>query len=267
MAQTVPNTRRGVLHPEEGASRFTVTTVPPGPGLAAYVEYHWIVRWDVTGRPPYEQQVLSHPNVHLVFEEPGPLVYGVMRGVFTRRLIGAGQVHGVRFLPGAFRSFTSGPVRELTDRILPATGPFGPQAADLCPRILASADTDTMVALVENHLLTRIPAHPDPQTAHVAAMVEAMTADRTMIRVEQAADRFDISPRTLQRLFAEYVGVSPKWVLRRARLQEAAQRADNGTADWAALAADLGYADQSHLTRDFTAVVGVPPAQYRRGPR
>ena len=69
--------------------------------------------------------------------------------------------------------------------------------------------------------------------------------------------------RRLQRLFAEYTGVSPKWVMRRARLHDAAQRADGGgEVDWALLAADLGYADQAHLTRDFTATIGVPPALY-----
>jgi AraC-like DNA-binding protein len=54
--------------------------------------------------------------------------------------------------------------------------------------------------------------------------------------------------------------------MRRARLHEAAERADRGDAvDWAALSADLGYADQAHLTRDFTATIGVPPARYRCG--
>jgi AraC-like DNA-binding protein len=33
--------------------------------------------------------------------------------------------------------------------------------------------------------------------------------------------------------------------------------------DWAALAADLGYADQAHLTRDFTAALGMPPSRFR----
>jgi AraC-like DNA-binding protein len=55
------------------------------------------------------------------------------------------------------------------------------------------------------------------------------------------------------------------WVMRRARLHEAALRAEaDGSAavDWAALAVDLGYADQAHLTRDFTATLGVPPTRY-----
>ena len=76
-----------------------------------------------------------------------------------------------------------------------------------------------------------------------------------------------MTPRTLQRLFADYVGVSPKWVMRRARLHEAAERADSGEpVDWAALASDLGYADQAHLTRDFTVTIGVPPARYAAAP-
>jgi AraC-like DNA-binding protein len=258
---------RGVLHPAQGAGRFTVETVPPGPALAPYVEYHWIVRWDVTGRPPYDSRVLSHPNVHLAFEPRGPLVYGVIRGVYTRRLVDAGQVHGVRFLPGGFRPFADGPVQAFTDRVLPAAEVFGAEADALCPRVLACVETRDMVALVEEFLTARLPEEPDPQAVQIASFIREMTTDHALIRVEQAAARFEVTPRTLQRLFAEYVGVSPKAVLRRARLHEAAQRADNGSVDWAALAADLGYSDQAHLTRDFTAVVGVPPSRYARGER
>jgi AraC-like DNA-binding protein len=70
------------------------------------------------------------------------------------------------------------------------------------------------------------------------------------------------SPRALQRLFREYVGVTPKWVLRRLRLQEAAERMADGTGDWAALALDLGYFDQAHFINDFRRVVGRSPAEY-----
>jgi AraC-like DNA-binding protein len=81
--------------------------------------------------------------------------------------------------------------------------------------------------------------------------------------VDQLAAATGLTTRSLQRLFADYVGVSPKWVMRRARLHEAAGRADSGEpVDWAELAADLGYADQAHLTRDFTVTIGVSPVRY-----
>jgi len=94
-------------------------------------------------------------------------------------------------------------------------------------------------------------------------LVERIRADRTVRRVADLARAEGLSVRALQRLFAAYVGVSPKWAILRYRLHEAMEVA--GTRrdlDWAGLAADLGYADQAHLARDFTATVGLPPAAY-----
>jgi AraC-like DNA-binding protein len=109
---------------------------------------------------------------------------------------------------------------------------------------------------------------PDPVAEQAAGLVGRIAADPGLLRVAQLAEVSGLSERRLQRLFAEYVGVSPKWVMRRARLHEAALRVEaDGPAsvDWGALAADLGYADQAHLTRDFTATLGVPPSRYAAG--
>ena len=82
-------------------------------------------------------------------------------------------------------------------------------------------------------------------------------------RVDELSAASGLTARTLQRLFANYVGVSPKWVMRRARLHEAANAPTaESQIDWACLASDLGYADQAHLTRDFTVTIGVPPTRY-----
>lgn len=49
----------------------------------------------------------------------------------------------------------------------------------------------------------------------------------------------------------------------RYRLHEVTRRLDDRLAiDWAALAVELGYADQAHLTRDFAAIFGEPPTRY-----
>lgn len=77
-----------------------------------------------------------------------------------------------------------------------------------------------------------------------------------------------MSLRQLQRLFREYVGVSPKWVIQRYRLLDAAERVAAGTTiDWADLSLDLGYADQAHFIRDFKKLVGRSPAEYARSVR
>ena len=252
----------GVLHAAAAATRFRLARHDPPADLATFVDYCWVVRWDLRGEPPHEQSILPHPNVHLAFEATGTGVFGVDRKIFTRRLAGAGKVLGIRFRPGGFRPFYSDPIFTLNDRVVPARAIFGPAADRAGEAVMDAASDDAMIARAADLLRDAHP-EPDPATDQVAAVVTRITTDPGLRRVAQLADVCGIPERKLQRLFAEYVGVSPKWVMRRARLHEAALRADaGGVVDWAVLAADLGYADQAHLTRDFTATIGVPPSRY-----
>jgi AraC-like DNA-binding protein len=253
---------RGVLRPGLAARRFTLDRYQPSAALAPFAEYHWVLRWDLRGQPPHEQTILPHPNVNLSFEASGAAIYGVDRRLFTRCLRGRGQVLGVRFRAGGFRPFWGAPVSQLTDRVVPAARLFGPAAESARQAVMAADSDASMVCAAEGMLLSVLPA-PDPLGAQVASLVGRIVADPSLRRVDQLASASGMTVRSLQRLFADYVGVSPKWVMRRARLHEAAARADSGElVDWAELAADLGYADQAHLTRDFTATIGVPPTRY-----
>ncbi len=96
----------------------------------------------------------------------------------------------------------------------------------------------------------------------VRNLVEQIMEDRNITRVEQIAAMMGMNLRSLERLFAKYVGISPKWVIQRYRLQEAARLLAEGRETASALAADLGYFDQAHFIRDFKSVLGLTPAMY-----
>ena len=256
----------GVLHAETAATRFTLSRHAPPDDLAPFLDYWWVVRWDLRGQPPHEQEILPHPNVTLAFEASGAGVFGVDRSIFKRRLTGLGKGLGVRFRPGGFRPFYGKSIATLNDRVIPARQVFGPAADEACAAVMAPDAGDAAMVAAAEALLRGFGAVPDPVAAQVAGLVERISADTGLRRVAALAEVSGLPERRLQRLFAEYVGVSPKWVIRRARLLEAARRADAGDAvDWAALALALGYADQAHLTRDFTATLGVSPARYAAG--
>ena len=119
-----------------------------------------------------------------------------------------------------------------------------------------------MIGYAEALLCSVLPER-DPLAEQVAELVSRITADPGLRRVDHLSAVSGMTARSLQRLFADYVGVSPKWVMRRARLHEAAERADSGEpVDWASLASDLGYADQAHLIHYFTITIGVSPTRY-----
>jgi AraC-like DNA-binding protein len=105
----------------------------------------------------------------------------------------------------------------------------------------------------------------DETVGVVGGIIERIGADRTINRVDELCTQVGLGERALQRLFSDYVGVSPKWVIRRFRLHDAASRlAKAEDVNLTTLAQDLGYADQAHFTRDFKAIVGRSPSDYRR---
>jgi len=257
---------RGVLRPALAAERFTLARFEPPPALAPFVDFCWILRWDLRGQPPHEQTILPHPNVNLGFEASGAAIYGVDRRLFTRSLEGQGKALGIRFRPGGFRPFWGAPVSHLTNQVIPAARVFADAAEGARERIMEVAAGDAQMAGHAEALLLSVRPDPDPAAEEAAALVTLIIGDPALRRVDQLAQACGLTLRSLQRLFADYVGVSPKWVMRRSRLHEAARRADSGDpVDWAQLAADLGYSDQAHLTRDFTANLGVSPTRYSSG--
>jgi AraC-like DNA-binding protein len=221
----------------------------PSPALAPWVERYWEARWAYP--EPYRQKIVPYPNVQLSFGADRADVNGVVSGHQFKLLDGENHVFGVAFRPGCFRPFLGAAVATIADRVLPATEVFGPDLP---------ADPD--VPAIEAFLLPRLP-EPDPRVTEAAAAVELVVSTPALTRVETLADECGVSVRGLQRMFAEYVGIGPKWVIRRYRLREVTERmAAGGEIDWAGLAVDLGYADQGHFIRDFKKMFGEPPTWY-----
>jgi AraC-like DNA-binding protein len=201
----------------------------------------------------------------VVLDRGALAIAGVGRERFTYAFTGEGRVFGTKFRPGAFLPFLGRPVSALTDVTLPAARLWGPSADALAASL--TGPVPELVARMEAFLRERRP-EPDPQVAVVGRIVAALLHDREVTRVEDIVERFGIPARTLQRLFGRYVGVSPKWVLRRYRLHEAAARlAEERDRPWAEVAAELGYFDQSHFIRDFGAAIGLTPAAYAQACR
>jgi AraC-like DNA-binding protein len=265
MAAPAPGHARAVLHNPVAGTAFWLHRFAPVPVLAPFVEVYWTVRWDLRGQPPQEQRVLPHPVVHLVVGRGRPAIQGPITGHFTQPLRERGRAVGAAFRPGGFHPYLRRPVAELTDRRFPVEEILDWIDPDELERTVFAAPGDAgMAAALEAALKPRVPQR-DPVAEEVGRYVATVAADATITRVERLAERLDLSVRSTQRLFERYVGVGPKRVIRRYRLHEAAQRVAQGAdQNWAELARALGYSDQAHFTRDFTALVGTSPARYAK---
>jgi AraC-like DNA-binding protein len=83
------------------------------------------------------------------------------------------------------------------------------------------------------------------------------------VAISQLAEAFSLSTRSIQDICRRALGVSPKWLIRCFRLQDALARLGTGAGmSLSALAQDLGCFDQVHFTRDFKTITGVSPGRY-----
>ena len=256
-----------ILDPARAGEQLVVGRAAPPATLAPFVDYFWWVRWHA--QPAYTSQVLPAPVVHLSAEwRDGAarlLVNGVQRHRFERRLEGRGHVVAAAFRPGCFRPLLGGPVSALTARTLPAEEVLGVDDRAPAARLLEPGVGEEEMVRVLGGWLEDLDPRPDPLAVELAALVTAAERDPALTRADRLADLAGVSLRTLQRQFSAYVGIGPKWVVQRCRLLDVAAAVHSGEpVDWAELAARLGFVDQSHLSRAFTAVIGRPPATYAR---
>ncbi len=268
---------RGVLHAaEDRGSAFFHQRLAPSPELAPFVQHFWYVQWDLRGAAPSTAETLPHPSSYLVFEHDlerptdDPSVHsraeiaGVTSGKFSRTMEGHGRVFGLKFQSGGLRPFLQSSVSMLTDRVVPAAEVFGPDILLLATQLRALDSPEIMATIATDYFARRLPER-DTNAELSRTLVNAILHDPTILSVETISRLSGLSIRSLQRLFKEYVGVSPKWVIRRFRLHELLERLHSGEAmDGAQLALDLGYADQAHLINDFRKLAGSPPTLYLR---
>jgi AraC-like DNA-binding protein len=206
--------------------------------------------------------VISFPALNLVVENGLVGLAGPTTRADHTDLTGSGWAIGALLRPAAVPAFTADP-GSLRD----AYDPF--EAPDLYAGIEAAMANDTAdgrTAAAERFSAWLAARAGEPgEEALLANRLVELAEDTAVRRVGTLAEQLAVSERTLQRLARTYIGLSPAALIRRRRLQEAAERIrDDPDADLAALATELGYTDQAHLTNEFGRVLGFTPAGYRR---
>lgn len=258
---TGTNDRRGVLYPAELPS---FTRIPAPADLREQVRWIWIPRWDLAPGQVSRQKILPFPASNLVITATGVALVGPTTGLSHRKLSGSGWAVGVLLRLAAAGSLQSD-LSECRDSEVAVKAPELHRlvTSAMCQHDRGVGHEHAVAACttwMRNHL-------PTPGKAGLLAntMEQLIASDRSIIRVEQVAERLDTSIRSVQRLAQRYIGLPPLSIIRRYRLQEAAQQLrDDPSLTITTVAASLGYADHAHLTRDFQSVLGVAPTAYRR---
>ncbi|MGO3041515.1 helix-turn-helix domain-containing protein [Ancrocorticia populi] len=257
-----PITSRGVLYP---AGLPSFHREPVTGDLAAFVRWFWIPEWDIEPGRTSRQHLIGFPACNLIVEDSVTGISGPTTRASYRDLTGKGWAVGALLRPAA--------VPVLVDDLALARDAYlSMEYPDLSSAVKAAMNTqapakvryDAAISAFTGWLMQHVGA-PSDEALLANRMVEVAESDSRVLTVTDLAAELSISTRSLQRLAAKYVGVSPSALIRRRRLQEAAEQLRrNPDFDLTVLAHQFGYADHAHLTNDFQTSLGFTPSAYRR---
>jgi len=253
---------------------FDFRSVVPEAPLSTVVESVWYAR----GTVPYDRERIAPTGSTVavivlgdaIIETPDdgqgtPLRTdrGFIIGPHDRPVINepTGETHafgiittpvGCEAVFGVPPSRLRGAVAELTD-VWPPASELRATLADLDP----PAALAHLVDVLGRHAAVDLPGRD--RIARVVAMLEA---DPVRSIAEVAAD-LGVSHGYLDRQFGEIVGLSPRRFARLIRMRRLLERLDvRADNPWTAIAAELGWFDQSHFIRDFKRHTGTTPNRY-----
>lgn len=277
----------------DAGSTLRYVEYAPGALFAHRVECYWSISAEAAA--PTANRVLPDGCADLIVGiagQPGPVAVGTMRTALVHPVAGAVDLFGVRFRPGGSAAVLGLPLAELTDRRVPLDALWGREAArlqDILPQAatgngphLAAA---SRIARLESLLLGRLARAGERWAADerlVRAAVALLRQSRGGASVREVAAGLGVGERRLERAFDAAVGIGPKALARVLRLRRVVRAVDRapaggrgpargagaGRPTWSGIAALAGYADQSHLIREFRALAGLTPARWaaeRRG--
>lgn len=163
----------------------------------------------------------------------------------------------IRFRPGGATSFFSFSARSMRDQRLPLDTIWrSSEVADLVDELSDRDDLPGRLDLLMSRL--RVRERTPPGADRVLAAARLMRS----LTVEQTASALGVSRQHLSRLSLEHVGVSPKRLARILRFREATNAVRSGSSPLADLAVAAGYADQSHMNRDFREFAGTAASRF-----
>ncbi|MGH8125830.1 MAG: helix-turn-helix domain-containing protein [Bryobacteraceae bacterium] len=251
-----------ILFDQAGAGARTATMFAAPPSLRPFVEHFWTQR-DVSPSIDQPWRIPPDANPYLIFT----VLESASRELRTRcMLVGPcssfldipvrGRVFtcGVRLRPGVLPLLTRLPAFELTNGALPVEEAFGSRGRVLLEQLSEPTFWDQAPQRMAEFLRRELTERGSfrPLSVH------------GIDRVHELAEIVGLSDRTLHHRVAQQIGFSPKLWLRIERLHRAIGCSLNRVRPWSDIAKHCGFADQAHMVREFTALLGESPTTWSK---
>jgi AraC-like DNA-binding protein len=254
------------------------TEIAPGEKLRQFIKCYFVIESDADIE--FADAIFPTGHIEIVFNlgdavwqsavadnfqtDPPIELLGQITQPLKIKSKGKSLMLGIRFFPHTAAYFFEQNLAEFNNQISDLSDLFGHKITTLHSRLLETTGLNNRIDLIENYLLSRFLTikRKSNKIVLVDHIVKEMQKNAFAGTIETIAPRYAISPRYLQKLFLQYVGVTPKIYSNINRFQRSLKQVNKGEASLTAIAYNSGYADQSHFIREFKSFTGTSPSIY-----
>jgi AraC-like DNA-binding protein len=158
------------------------------------------------------------------------------------------------------------PGADIHDRVVGLECLWGAEVFNLADELQKLSREAARIDRLESELLKQAVTRKGSRTnIDIPGMAAWITHERGQMTVDDLADATGISRQHLTRVFRASVGVTPKMYCRLARFQSTlAYTHPRYCTDWARVAVQMGYTDQSHMVAEFRSFSSLTPERLRK---
>lgn len=251
-----------------GDQRISISTIEPIYQLKEYIEYIWFMKWDLKSNESLQYIVAPNPCAKLVALQQNDMTFPALvvgakieAGLFELR--GAGATVGFDFKPGGLFA-----IFEKSMNDWPESGIKVDKLVKDLPLFPKETWTETSLSKwvdeVDHFLIKLLSCSRQNNYKKINSLVEG-TLNGSFKNSEDMALEAGVSIRSLQRIFQDEVGITPRDLLRIARFNEAIQKiGQDDFKAFADVALESGFFDQPHMANEFQKLVATSPSKFRR---
>lgn len=252
--------------------------IPPPDTLKNYIRYFWILESNGMDTLPKKFRTMADGCPGLVFQQPekgvlyrddkqlpATFLYGQATQYAELQLKGAFSTVGIFFYPNALRTVFGLNAQELTDTCIDLDPLAAKQDFRLSEQLSTASSATDRVDLLSAYLLSRIEKNNRQEDKIIQHALQQMIRSNGSIALKELQQQLQLSERSIERKFKEYIGISPKLFARICRFQASLnQLRNNQYGKLSDIAFENEYADQSHFIRSFKEFAGFAPYRYQQ---
>ncbi len=253
--------------------------IQPPNYLKNYIRYYWTLESISLDTLPKTFLIIADGCPGLMFQQtqmgayydvhekqlPDIFLYG--QATMHAKIYSFGKLKtiGVCFYPNALRSVFGLNAEELTNSCLDLNLTSGTQGFRLRERLVSTSSIVDQIEILSAYICSRIKKNDRQAGEIVQYALSQIVTSHGSIPLEKLQENLQLSERSFERKFKQWVGISPNLFSRVCRFQTSLNQVrNNNYHKLSDIAFDNGYADQSHFIRAFKEFCGLPPNQYQK---